>query len=262
MSLAPLRPSDALSTGLGETRRTRELVEELIAQPARLGPDFMPIRRLDGATPSLAPVLGWKATGRGAAGTEIADTLSLLEKAAALGLVERLDWAFRCHTFDVALDAGLVGELHLTPEPETFGGACPPRLAVSWLRGRRALTVCAELHVDAFDDESRLVGAVEEMQGWGWQVVYADVSGSAADTTARRLLAQVRPAYVQVDLATRGRVNDPDLVEFLDQAREAGAQVMALGVDTSADLDTALTLGAAYGRGHLLGRGVATPRSP
>ena len=79
----------------------------------------------------------------------------------------------------MALDAGLVGELHLTPEPETFGGACPPRLAVSWLRGRRALSVCAELHADAFDDEARLVAAVEEMQGWGWQVVYADVVGSA-----------------------------------------------------------------------------------
>ena len=59
-------------------------------------------------------MLGWKATGRGEHGTEVADTLSLLEKAATLGLVEGLDWVFRCLTVDVALDAGLPGELHLT----------------------------------------------------------------------------------------------------------------------------------------------------
>jgi hypothetical protein len=260
VSIAPLRPSDALSAGLDETRRTRELVEALIAQPSRLGPDFVPIRRLVATAPSLAPVLGWKATGRGEHGTEVADTLSLLEKAATLGLVERLDWAFRCLTFDVALDAGLVGELHLTPEPETFGGACPPRLAVSWLRGRRALSVCAELHADAFDDEPRLVAAVEEMQGWGWQVVYADVAGSSSEATALRLLPRLRPAYVQVDLGVPGRGADPAVRRLLDAGTESGAQVMALGIDTTARLDEALGLGAAYGRGQLLGRASAVPR--
>lgn len=260
MSIAPLRPSDALSAGLDETRRTRELVEALIAQPARLGPDFMPIRRLDAAAPGLAPLLGWKATGRGEHGTEVADTLSLLEQAAALGLVERLDWAFRCHTFDVSLDAGLVGELHLTPEPETFGGACPPRLAVSWLRGRRALSVCAELHADAFDDEPRLLAAVEEMQGWGWQVVYADLLGSDSLGTALRLMPRLRPAYVQVDLASAARHGQDAVGRLLDAGGENGAQTMALGVDTTARLDEALGLGAAYGRGLLIGRACAVPR--
>jgi hypothetical protein len=259
VSIAPLRPSEALSAGLDETRRTRELVEALIAQPSRLGPDFVPIRRLDATAPGLGPVLGWKATGRGEHGTEVADTLSLLEKAATLGLVERLDWAFRCHTFDVALDAGLMGELHLTPEPETFGGACPPRLAVSWLRGRRALSVCAELHADAFDDEQRLLAAAEEMQGWGWQVVYADLLGSPSLPAALRLLPRLRPAYVQVDLADARRDADAQR-RLLEAGTEHGAQIMALGVDTTARLDEALGMGAAYGRGLLLGRSAAAPR--
>ena len=260
MSIAPARPSDALTAGLDETRRTRELVEALIAEPSRLGPDFTPIRPLDSTAPSLGAPLGWKATGRGEHGTEVADTLSLLERAAALGLVERLDWSFRCHTFDIALDAGLAGELHLTPEPETFGGACPPRLAVAWLRGRRALSVCAELHADAFDDEPRLIAAVEEMQGWGWQVVYADVAGSASEAAALRLLPRLRPAYVQVDLSTPGRQGDPAVERLLEAAREHGAQVLALGIDTSAHRDAAMELGAAYGRGRLIGRPVAVPR--
>ena len=260
MTIAAGRPSDALTADLARTRRTRDQVEALIASPALLGPDFTPIRRLDPAEPGRAPLLGWKATGRGTAGTAIADTLSLLEEAAALGLVERLDWAFRCHAFDVALDSGMQGELHLTPEPETFGAACPPRLAVAWLRGRRALGICAELHADAFADERRLLSAVEEMQGWGWQVVYADVAGSPYDATALRLLPRLRPAYVQVDLATAGRAQDPGVARALEAGSAAGAQVMALGVDSPAQLDAALALGATYGRGGLLGRAVPVPR--
>jgi len=260
VSIAPHRPSDALSADLDATRRTRELVEALIAQPALLGPDFTPIRRLDATTPSIAPILGWKATGRGTPGTDIADTLSLLEQAATLGLVERLDWAFRCHTFDLALDSGMVGELHLTPEPETFGGACPPRLAVAWLRGRRALTVCAELHADAFDDERRLVRAVEEMRGWGWQIVYADIAGTSSEETALRLMPALRPAYVQVDLTAPGRASDAGVARLADAAHDVGAQLMALGVETSAHLAAALSLGATYGRGGLLGRPLDQPR--
>jgi hypothetical protein len=243
---------------MDRTRRTRTLVEQLIADPALLGPDFTPIRRLDANAPGLAPVLGWKATGRGAAGTTASDTLMLLEQAAALGLAERLDWAFRAHTFDVAVDADLSGELHLTPEPETFASPCPPRLAVAVLRGRRALNVCAELHDDAFHDERRLLAAVDEMVSWGWHLVVADPRPDAA-AEVRRLIGRVRPAYVQVDLARPGRAHDPALAAWLDTAAEVGATVMALGVDTSRELEAALELGATYGRGSLLGRAVARP---
>ena len=259
MSLAPSRTPDALSADLDRTRRTRELVEQLIAQPALLGPDFTPIRALDAAAPGLAPLLGWKATGRGTPGTHIADTLTLLAQAAELGLVERLDWAFRAHTFDVAVDAGVTGELHLTPEPETFGTACPPRLAVAILRGRRALSVCAELHADSFADERRLLSATEEMRSWGWQVVVADVRGEAVEPTVRRLLPRLRPAYVHLDLARADQPPGPVTATWRDAALDAGAQVLALGVDSGARLETAIDLGAAYGRGSLLGRSVPVP---
>jgi EAL domain-containing protein (putative c-di-GMP-specific phosphodiesterase class I) len=260
VSLAPSRPSDALSADLDRTRRTRAQVETLIAEPALLGPDFTPIRRLDAAAPGLAPLLGWKATGRGGPGSDIADTLTLLEQAAALGLVERLDWAFRAHTFDIAVDAAISGELHLTPEPETFGSPCPPRLAVSVLRGRRALSVCAELHADAFSDERRLLPAAEEMQSWGWQLVYADLLGSSAHAAAVRLAPLLRPAYVQIDLSVAGRASDPGVAGWARLAEEVGAQVMALGVDNSPAVETAVRLGATYGRGSVVGRPVSTPR--
>lgn len=259
MSIAAPRPSEALSADLDRTRRTRSQVESLIADPSLLGPDFAPIRRLEPTAPGLAPLLGWKATGRGAAGSGIADTLTLLEQAASVGLVERLDWAFRAHTFDVAVEAGLVGELHLTPEPETFGAPCPPRLAVSVLRGRRALSVCAELHADGFDDEARLLAAAEEMTGWGWHLVYADLVGSTSMAAAVRLAETLRPAYVQVDLAVPGRAGDPRTAAWIETAQAVGASVMALGIDTQAALESALALGAVYGRGTLVGRPTSRP---
>ena len=257
VSIAPVRASADLSADLDRARRTRGLVEELIAAPSLLGPDFTPIRRLDANAPGLAPILGWKARGRGTPGTDIADTLTLLAQAAELGLVERLDWAFRAHTFDVAVDSGMVGELHLTPEPETFGTACPPRLAVAILRGRRALSVCAELHEDSFADTRRLVAATEEMRGWGWQMVLADLSGTSMEQEALRLLPTLRPAYVQIDLDRA--VPDSAAAGWRDAALEVGAQVMALGVDNGARLESAIDRGATYGRGSLLGRPVALP---
>lgn len=240
-----------LTDSLDRTRRVRALVEELIADPAQLGPDFQPIRALaDGS------VVGWKATGRGRPGTELADTLSLLAGAASLGLVERLDWAFRCLAFDRAVDAGLSVPLHITPEPETFASPCPPRLAVAFGRGRRALAVAAELHDDAFDDEARLRAAVDEFRGWGWSIVLADVADHPA---AVRATPWLRPDVVQVDLSRPDRAASPAVRRALVTAAESGAQVMALGVDSPLRRAQALEMGAALGRGTLLGTPVPLP---
>lgn len=234
-----------LVDALDRTRRTRALVEELIADPAQLGPDFQPVRRLSDDT-----VVGWKATGRGRPGTDLADTLALLEEAVTLGLVERLDWAFRCLVFDRALEAGVAETVHLTPEPQTYLTPCPPRLAVSFGRGRRELDVAAEVHADALADLGLLGRAADEMRGWGWQVVLADV---ADEPDGLRALGLLRPETVQVDLGRRGGTSSAAVTRFLDEARAVGAEVMALGVDTSARRAEAVALGATVGRGLLLG---------
>lgn len=234
-----------LTDELGQTRRTRALVEELIADPAQLGPDFQPIRRLDDDS-----LVGWKATGRGLPGTDLADTLALLAGAASLGLVERLDWAFRCLAFDRAVDAGVDVPLHITPEPETFISACPPRLAVSFGRGRRALSVSAEIHDDAFVDVARLHAAVEEFREWGWAIVLADVSDLAAATQSMDWLS---PDVVQVDLGVPDHLRSPGVRRMVATAAECGAEVMALGVDSPKRRSEAVELGATLGRGRLLG---------
>jgi EAL domain-containing protein (putative c-di-GMP-specific phosphodiesterase class I) len=235
----------SLVNALDRTRRTRALVEELINDPAQLGPDFQPVRRLtDNA------VVGWKATGRGRPGTELADTLALLGEAASLGLVERLDWAFRALVFDRAVLAGVRETVHLTPEPQTYLSACPPRLAVSVGRGRRELAVAAEVHDDGLADLRLLEQAVAEMRGWGWQIVLADV---ADERDALHAVDLVRPDVVQVDLSRPGRRGSAAVAAFLEAGLSVGAEVMALGVDSAGQRAEAMTLGATVGRGLLLG---------
>ena len=250
-----------LTDEIERSRRARAAIEELIGDPAQLGPDFQPIRRLadpvlpgNDVTPDT--LVGYKATGRGKPGSEVADTLSLLQGAQSLGLVERLDWAFRCLAFDVALARGLRTELHLTPEPETFGSPCPPRLAASFGRGRRELEVVAELHDDAFADERALRSALDEMRAWGWRFAVADLSDRRAVHDA---LSWVAPAYVHVDVSAGPAAVTPAGRAWARAALDAGAELMAVGVDRPASRDAATGLGATCGRGVLLGEPADLP---
>ena len=242
-----------LTGDLERARATRTAIEELIADPSLLGPDFQPVRRLaDDA------VIAQKATGRGRPGTEVGDTLTLLEGANSLGLAERLDWAWRCHTFDVALEAGLDVELHLTPEPATYAVPCPPRLAVSFGRGRRELKIVAELHDDAFSDLARLRHAVEEWRGWGWGIAVDDL---ADDHEALGPLRWLRPQYIHVDLSKPGRARAEATRTWIETGRAIGATVMALGVDVASQRTEAVALGADCARGLFLGAPCPTPSS-
>lgn len=225
---------------------TRELIDELLADPRQLGPDYQPIVRLtDGAT------VAYKATGRGRPGTEVADTLALLASAQSLGLVERLDWAFRALAFEDFL--GRAEELHLTPEPETFGTLCPPRFAALWSRARREIRVAAEIHEEAFADPARVDRGVAECREWGWRIVVADV---ADDADALAHAARLRPDVVQIDLARPGRATASPaggVARLLATARDCGAEVMALGVDDGVRRAAAAELGCATARGRALG---------
>ena len=238
----------SLLSSVEKLRNDRTLIEALIDRPEQLGPDFQPVRRLDDDT-----LVGYKATGRGQAGTKLNSTLALLESAQGLGLVERLDWAFRCLAFDVYLARGVDVEMWITPEPETYNSPCPPRLATSWGRGRRGVRVAAEGPAHAFADPASLLRGVDEFRGWGWRVVADDVSDVPG---ALALLDQVRPDVVKLDLDKPGRYAtgvSEGVGALLDWAQRRGVEVVALGVDTELRRTTARQLGATLGRGQLLG---------
>jgi EAL domain-containing protein (putative c-di-GMP-specific phosphodiesterase class I) len=232
---------------LERTYRTRELIDALLADPRQLGPDYQPIHSLtDGA------LVGYKATGRGAPGTELENTLTLLDGARSLGLVERLDWAFRSLAVeDMLLRPDLA--LHLTPEPETFASVCPPRFAGTMSRANRELSIVAEVHAEAFTDGVALDAGIEEIREWGWQVVLADI---ADDEAALTQAPKIRPDIVQIDLRLAGRAKSDEhhgVQQLIALATDCDAAVMALGVDSPAARDAALTLGARTARGAVFG---------
>jgi EAL domain-containing protein (putative c-di-GMP-specific phosphodiesterase class I) len=237
----------SLLNSVEKLRNDRLIIERLIEKPEQLGPDFQPVRTLADDT-----LVGYKATGRGQAGTELNSTLALLESAQGLGLVERLDWAFRCLAFDVYLERGIDVEMWITPEPETYGSACPPRLATSWGRGRRAIKVAAEVPAHAFNDPSALRSGIDEFRGWGWRIVaddVADVPGALA------LLDQIQPDVVKVDMDKPGRagLGSDNVRAMVDLASRRGIEIIALNVDTEPRRTAAKALGATLGRGRLLG---------
>ena len=224
-------------------RRDRELIEKLIDDPTLLGPDFQPIKDLTSDT-----LVGYKATGRGQTGTDLDSTLALLQSAQSAGLMERLDWSFRCLAFDVAQERGVAVEVHLTPESDTFGAACPPRLAAAFGRGRRALRVAAEVHDDGFDHPG-LDAAAAEWRGWGWRAVVADVS-HRVDASFLRRLELLRPDAVQVDMS---RPTTDQTIELLAWATSHEVEVHAIHIDSEVRRTQAIALGATAGRGRLLG---------
>ena len=236
----------SLTESMGRMRDSRALIEQLIDDPSRLGPDWQPIRNLADST-----VVGYKATG--AAHAELGDTLALLAEAKGLGLVERLDWAFRAWAFQVALDAGLKAQVWLTPEPEAYGTACPPRLIGSFGRGRRELSVVAEVPADAFEDRGKLLDAMAEYRGWGWKIAARD-PGDLPDVADR--LDELRPDIVLVDLSLPGRsavAPAAGVRRMVEWASANGATISALGVDTPARRTDAEGLGVTLARGRLLG---------
>jgi EAL domain-containing protein (putative c-di-GMP-specific phosphodiesterase class I) len=236
-----------LRTDVAQTYRTRELIEELIADPRQLGPDYAPIHSLE-----TGALVGYKATGRGAPGTDVADTLSLLDGARSLGLVERLDWAFRALAVEDLLPTPDV-ELHLTPEPETFGTPCPPRFAALMHRAQAELTMAAEVHAEAFGPDVRLDAGIAEIREWGWRVVLADV---ADDPQALDRAGSISPDVVQIDLRLPGRAESDEhhgVRRLLDLVEQCGATLMAVGVDDPSAKDRADALGAQFVRGDLFG---------
>ena len=86
------------------------------------------------------------------------------------------------------------------------------------------------------------------MRAWGWQFSYGDLSGTPAERAAIGLLDTIRPAYLQLDV--HSEAPSPAL---LDAALAAGATVIAVQVDTPADMVRARELGATWARGALVG---------
>lgn len=232
---------------MDQMRTDRALLDRMIEEQS-LTSDFQPVVEL-----STGAVVGYKAIARGPAGSIVERPSGLLTHALATGLVDRLDWMFRCAAFDAFAAASLPASrsLFVLPEPETYGSPCPPRLAASFGRARRSVPVVVDVAPRAFDDPRRLLAMAAEVRGYGWRIAVEDC---ADHPSALSVLPDLAPEIVKVDLALPGRATGSAAVaELLAYAEAAFSTVLAESVDSSDRRASALTMGAELARGRLFG---------
>lgn len=230
-----------------DLQRNRTIVQELIDSPDRQDVMYQPM-----ADVATGEVVAYRSRILGRADSGF-DTAAVLAACEGTGLLERLDWAYRVHVFDHAMQRGLDVPLHTTPEPSTYGAMCPPRLAATFGRARRELKLGAELPLAAFADLPTLLRGVAEQREWGWRIVADDVGDSPAALAA---LSRVRPHWIRLDLDLPGRTVGalaPGVRDMLAWAKGNDVTVMAHGVDSQQRKAQAIELGATVLRGSLVG---------
>jgi EAL domain-containing protein (putative c-di-GMP-specific phosphodiesterase class I) len=246
----------SLTSSLDAMRSDRALLDRMVEDNS-LGAEFQPV--VDLASGSIA---GYKAIARGPAGSPVANPSGLLSSALATGLVDRLDWMFRCRAFDDFAEAALPKErmVFVLPEPETYRSPCPPRLATSFGRARRELNVVVDVPARAMRDPRALIEASVEWRGYGWKVAVEDCADEGG---AVGVLRDLRPDIVKLDLSLPGRMpheRSAAARDLLGYAESTFAVICADGVDTSDRRTAALELGAELGRGRALGHPGPLPR--
>ncbi|HVE64245.1 MAG TPA: EAL domain-containing protein [Mycobacteriales bacterium] len=245
-----------LAGSVSNLQRDREILDRMVADQS-LTADFAPVVAL-----RSGQVVGYKAIAQGPAGTAMATPVGLLETAKATGHLERLDWMFRCRAFEVALNAGLDKRhrLHVTFESETYGSACPPRLAGVLGRARRELFVVVDVPVRAYDDPSGLSRGLEENRAIGWLVALDDVCDRPDVIEA---LDAIRPDVIKVDFALPGRVDGRGPATgrdaLLAYVTRTSTPLMIENVDTVSARRVAESLGATYARGVVFGTPAPLP---
>jgi hypothetical protein len=110
------------------------------------------------------------------------------------------------------------------------------------------------------DDPGLMLWSVAEMRDLGARIALDDV-GALPESLA--FLPVVRPDVVKLDLRLVRDHGSLEIAQIANAVRsyaeESGAAVVAQGVETEADHEVALSLGATLGQGWLYGRPAALP---
>ena len=221
------------------------LTDVLGGQPLRA--EYQPLVSLD-----TGQVLGFEALARG-----VRPPVELLEHARRLGCIAELDWACRAAALQGALDADLGSTLTLlvNVEPDT-DGRVPRELEELVERAGSELRVVLEITERAVVQRpSELLRVVDWARARDWGIALDDVGQEPASLA---LMPFLEPDVLKLDLRLVQQRPSEEIGTVMSavtaQAERTGAVVVAEGVETDADRQAALALGATVGQGWLLGR--------
>ena len=214
-------------------------------------PVFQPIVEL-----STRTVTGLEALARGPAGTALQFPDRLFAAARAAGRLGELDMLCSERALEIAVAAAVPPPLlFVNAEPEVIGQSLSPRLVELVSGGlpfREILEFTERALPAAPGSMMRIAGLV---QRWGNGLALDDVG---VEPMSLAFLPILEPEVIKLDMSL---VRDPDSAHARTvsavvraEAQRTGAVVIAEGIETEADLDSARRLGAGWGQGWLFGR--------
>src|SRR5215217_162531 len=210
-----------------------------------LRPVFQPIVDLrDGA------VVGYEALVRGRDDAELHSAQALLAAARREDSMLALDLAARDAALRAAERAGLDApfSLFLNTDPATLDGSAPDRPSTR-------LTLLVEVTEQALIARPEpLLRALTRLRTAGWGIALDDVG---ADSRSLALMSMLYPDVIKLDLRLLDRRAPEDVARVVTavgaEAERRHATVLAEGIDSEDQLDTARSFGATLGQGYLLG---------
>jgi EAL domain-containing protein (putative c-di-GMP-specific phosphodiesterase class I) len=203
-------------------------------------------------------ILAYEALLRGPAASGWQSPMVLLDAARAAGRLAELERAsLHASLADAArLSGGQPVTLFVNIEPSTVTQRLD--IVLEALAGRAPhVQVVVEITERALAaDLAGVLAGAERLRAAGCAIALDDV-GAQPESLA--FIPLLRPEVVKLDLRLLRTVKDPATVAVAGAVRayaeQAGAEVVAEGIETPEDLTRALVLGATLGQGWLWGRG-------
>lgn len=231
-----------------------------VLRDAALTPLFQPIVDLNDGR-----IIGYEGLIRGPADSPLHAPTVLFEAARRHGRVGELETL--CHRKHISSFARLKlgGKLFLNMSSDVMTSELPagyipgPEAEDGDNGGGQIVVELTEAAGTASYESLREVAG--RYRGRGLQLAIDDLGEGYSSL---RLWSELRPEFVKIDKHfVQGIEADPVKRQFVrsmvEIAREAGARLVAEGIETEAELSTVRNLGIACGQGYLLGRPSATP---
>ncbi|WP_221328663.1 EAL domain-containing protein [Actinoplanes sp. L3-i22] len=205
-----------------------------------------------------AAVLAFEALMRGPAGSGLQSPMALLDAARAADRLAELEQAaLRASLRDAAeLSHGRPVTLFVNLEPTTLTRRRDVVLDALSARAAHVQVVVEITERALAEDLAGVLAGAEQLRAAGCAIALDDV-GVHPESLA--FIPLLRPEVVKLDLKLLRTVTDPATVAVAGAVRayaeQAGAEVVAEGIETPQDLTRALVLGATLGQGWLWSRG-------
>lgn len=233
---------------LHETATATDALDAALS-PGGLRPVFQPIVDLRDGT-----AVAYEALARGVPGAALERPDQLFAAARAQGRLVELDWACRVAALEVA--AGLEATLFVNAEPDALGPDGPHALRERRVAAAAGRDVVVELTERALTARpAELLRTVERLREAGLGIAVDDVG---ADIRSLALLPLLAPDVVKLDLRLVQQHPTREIAAIVNAVRahreRTGAHVVAEGIETAAQHETAIALGATLGQGWHFGR--------